>query len=200
MFSMSTPCFVRPSFGKDALNFENPFDIFLDEEKTVRNIFKIIFRAPDFFTWLWLYIPTLQNNLEMLPQPGDMETILDLLGPIIDRFPKLFFCAIYQGQWLHLSASALKQTDANGICPSLLQPRFRFFRGSGLNTAKRCTWPSQVTWRRRLPGPPHQRCCPDLIWIWRGINGEHWFRFQKLSFELSRSHGHYSCKYLKELD
>ena len=26
MFSMSTPCFVRPSFGKDALNFENPFD------------------------------------------------------------------------------------------------------------------------------------------------------------------------------
>ena len=26
MFSMSTPCFVRPSFGKDALNFENPFN------------------------------------------------------------------------------------------------------------------------------------------------------------------------------
>ena len=26
MFSMSTPCFVRPSFGKDALNFEHPFD------------------------------------------------------------------------------------------------------------------------------------------------------------------------------
>ena len=32
---------------------------------------------------------------------GDMEPILDhLLGPIIDRFPKLFFWAIYQGQWL----------------------------------------------------------------------------------------------------
>ena len=94
---MPTPCFVRPSFGKDALNFENPFDIFLDEEKTVRHIFKIIFRAPDFFTWLWLYIPTLQNNLEMLPQPGDMDTILEhLLGPIIDRFPKLLFWAIYQ--------------------------------------------------------------------------------------------------------
>ena len=94
---MSTPCFVRPSFGKDALNFENPVDIFLDEEKTVRNIFKIIFRAPDFFTRLWLYIPTLQNNLEMLPQPGDMETILGhLLGPIIDRLPKLFFLAIDQ--------------------------------------------------------------------------------------------------------
>ena len=30
---MSTPCFVRPSFGKDALNFENPVDIFLDEGK-----------------------------------------------------------------------------------------------------------------------------------------------------------------------
>ena len=26
MFSMSSPCFVRPSFGKDTLNFENPFD------------------------------------------------------------------------------------------------------------------------------------------------------------------------------
>ena len=57
-----------------------------------------------------------------------------------------------------------------------------------------------VTWRRRLPGPPHQRCCPDLIWIWRGINGEHWFRFQELSFELSRSHGHYSYKYFEDLD
>ena len=56
-----------------------------------------------------------------------------------------------------------------------------------------------VTWRRRLPGPPHQRCCSDLIWIWRGINGEHWFRFQKLSFELSRSHGHYSYKMLQML-
>jgi len=72
---MSTPCFVRPSFGKDALNFENPFDSFLDEEKTVRNIFKIIFRASDFFTRLWLYIPTLQNHSKMQPQPGDMEPI-----------------------------------------------------------------------------------------------------------------------------
>ena len=76
---------------------------------------------------------------------------------------------------------------------------FRFFRGSSLNTARRCAWPSQVTWRRRLPGPPHQRCCLDLIWIWRGINGEHWFRFQKFSFELSRSHGHYSYKMLQVL-
>ena len=42
---MSTPCFVRPSFGNDALNFENPFDIFLDEEKTVRNIFNIYFQG-----------------------------------------------------------------------------------------------------------------------------------------------------------
>ena len=67
------------------------------KKKTVRNIFKIIFGAPDFFTWLWLYIPTLQNNLEMLPQPGDMETILDLLGPI-DRLPKLFFLVIDQSQ------------------------------------------------------------------------------------------------------
>ena len=107
MFSMSTPWLVRPNFGKDALNFENPFDIFLDEEKTVRNIFKIIFRAPDFFTWLWLYIPTLQNNLEMLPQPGDMETILDLLGPIIDRLPKLLFLVIDQGQWLELELHIL---------------------------------------------------------------------------------------------
>ena len=50
-----------------------------------------------FFTWLWLYIPTLQNNLEMLPQPGDMETILDhLLGPIIDRLPKLLLLALDQ--------------------------------------------------------------------------------------------------------
>ena len=61
------------------------------------------FQGSWLFTWLWLYIPTLQNHLEMLPQPGDMETILDhLLGPIIDRFPKLFFWAIYQGQWLEL--------------------------------------------------------------------------------------------------
>ena len=56
-----------------------------------------------------------------------------------------------------------------------------------------------VTGRRRLPGPPHQRCCSDLLWIWRGINGEHWFRFQELSFELSRSHGHYSYKMLQIL-
>ena len=56
-----------------------------------------------------------------------------------------------------------------------------------------------VTWRRRLPGPPHQRWCPDLIWIWRGVHSEHWFRFQKLSFELSRSHGHYSYKMLQML-
>ena len=57
-----------------------------------------------------------------------------------------------------------------------------------------------VTWRRRLPSPPYQRCCSDLICVWRGINGEHWFRFQKLSFELSRSHGHYSYKYFEDLD
>ena len=94
---------------------------------------------------------------------------------------------------LHPSASALKQTDAKRICPSILvaTKTFCFFGESSLNTARRCAWPSQVTWRRRLPGPPHQRCCPDLTWIWRGINGEHWFRFQKISFELSRSHGHY---------
>ena len=128
MFSMSTPCFVRPSFGKDALNFENPFDRDILHTKcspalwnkgppewaralfsgmknklsdTYSKYFKIIFRASDFFTWLWLYIPTLQNHSKMQPQPGDMEPILDhLLGPIIDRFPKLFFWAIYQGQWL----------------------------------------------------------------------------------------------------
>ena len=59
---------------------------------------KIIFRASDFFTWLWLYNPTLQNHSKMQPQPGDMEPILDhLLGPIIDRFPKLFFLGNLSG-------------------------------------------------------------------------------------------------------
>ena len=68
---------------------------------------------------------------------------------------------------LHPSASSLKQTDAKRICPSILvaTKTFCFFGESSLNTARRCAWPSQVTWRRRLPGPPHQRCCPDLIWI-----------------------------------
>ena len=61
--------------------------------------YKIIFVASDFFTLLWLYIPTLQNHFKMQPQPGDMEPILDhLLKPIIDRLPKLFFWASYQGQ------------------------------------------------------------------------------------------------------
>ena len=59
----------------------------------------LVFWDEDFFTVLWLYIRTLQNHFEMQPQPGDMEPILDhLLGPIIDRFPKLFFWAIYQDQ------------------------------------------------------------------------------------------------------
>ena len=75
--------------------------VFCDEEKTIRRIFKILVRASDFFTWLWLYIRILQNHSKMQPQPGDMGPILDhLLGPIIDRFPKLLFWTIYQGQWL----------------------------------------------------------------------------------------------------
>ena len=107
--------------------------------------------------------------------------------------------------WIHwdaISASS-KRTEAKRCKKNMsilvATKTFRFFRGSSLNTARRCAWPSQVTWRRRLPGPPHQRCCLDLIWIWRGINGEHWFRFQKFSFELSRSHGHYSYKMLQVL-
>ena len=101
MFSMSTLCFVRPSFGEDALKCLvrwKPFWqrhsasktlaclvkqrprvssclVFWDEEYPVRHIFKIIFRASAFFTWLWLYIPTLQNHSKMQPQPGDMELV-----------------------------------------------------------------------------------------------------------------------------
>ena len=89
-----------------------------------------------------------------------MEPILDhLLGLIIDRFPKLFFWAIYQGPWLELKIFCLGQFVHVTSVPDRTHSYFSFDIFTTRNDRHFSTEPSeQVSATRRkaktLHDPP----------------------------------------------
>ena len=116
MFSMSTPCFVRPSFGKDALNFENPFDRDILHTKCspalwnkgppewARALFSGVKNklSADTYSKSFSVLLTFSRGSGCISRPCKIIPKCSLSLEIwntIDRFPKLFFRAIYQGQW-----------------------------------------------------------------------------------------------------